>query len=351
LSHILVIDDNVTNLKLAEQVLKNYYKVTLLTSGEQALKFLSKAIPDLVLLDINMPGLNGFETYEAINSMYGEKKIPVIFLTAQSDVESEVAGLKMGAVDFITKPFIPETMLSRINSHLELEQYQKNLENIIKDKTETILKMQDAIVSSLVELVELRNGETGGHVKRTIKYLEILSEQMVNEGVYSEYLTDDYIIEMSRSAALHDIGKIGIADSMLLKQASLDQEEREFMKQHTVFGANALKKAMEKTEGSDFLKTAYDMALSHHEWFNGKGYPNSISGYDIPLSARIMAVADVYDALTTERPYKKAFSHEKAKSIIIEGKGTQFEPAIIDVFEKYDTLFEDAAREFDKELI
>lgn len=345
----MVIDDNVTNLKLAEQVLKNIYKVTLLTSGEQALKFLSKATPDLILLDINMPVMDGFQTYAKIKENFTKKDIPVIFLTADNNSEIEVKCFQIGAVDYISKPFVPETMLTRIASHIELQQYQTNLKDIINEKTDIIFQMQNALVTSLVELVELRNGETGGHVKRTIRFLEILSRKMVAEGVYADVLTDDYINEMSRSAALHDIGKIGISDALLLKQTSLDDQEREFMKLHTTFGANALKKAMMQSPDPGFLKTAYDMALSHHEWFNGNGYPNAISGYDIPLCARIMAVADVYDALTAKRPYKDAFSHEKAKQIMLEGRGKQFDPKILDVFLKYDNLFEQAVIDLNNE--
>lgn len=332
MEHILIVDDNITNLKLAEQVLKPAYKVTLLTSAIQTMKFLMRNTPDLILLDIKMPGINGFETLATIKSIPRLSQIPVIFLTALNDHKSEIKCLQLGAVDFIAKPFIPELMLSRIKLHLELSRYRKNLEGLVNEKTETIENLQDTMVVGLAELVECRDGETGGHIKRTAKYLEILVKSMEEQGFYPDILTSDYVHNMIRSAPLHDIGKIGISDNVLLKQGSFDETEREYMQQHTTLGGKALQKVINATDGESFLYVAKDMSLCHHEKWDGTGYPNGLSKNEIPLCARIMAVADVYDALTSKRPYKKPFSHEKAVQIILEGKGTQFDPDIVDIF-------------------
>lgn len=350
MDHIVIVDDNVTNLKFAEQALKPYYKVTLLTSAAQTMKFLSKRTPDLILLDINMPEINGYEIFSTIKSIDRLKQIPIIFLTALNDVESELKCLKLGALDFISKPFAPELMLSRIKIHLELATYRKNLEFLVNEKTRTIERLQDSMVVGLAELVECRDGETGGHIKRTAKYLEILVRAMLNAGFYADILTEEYIHNIIRSAPLHDIGKIGISDNILLKQGDFDKNERDYMKQHTTLGGMALQKVIDATDGENFLYVARDMALCHHEKWDGTGYPSGISGHSIPLCARIMAIADVYDALTSKRPYKKPFSHSKAVDIIVNSSGTHFEPCIVDVFESVSDSFNDISQLYKQEL-
>lgn len=348
MDHILIVDDSVTNLKFAEQTLKPHYKVTLLTSAIQTMKFLLKNTPDLILLDINMPDTNGYEIFSTIKSINRLSKIPIIFLTSLNDAENELKCLKLGAVDFISKPFIPELMLSRIQIHLELSNYRKNLEFLVHKKTETIEKLQNSMVVGLAELVECRDGETGGHVKRTAKYLEILVNAMAEAGIYSDILTDEYIHNIIRSAPLHDIGKIGISDNILLKQGSFDENELEYMKQHTTLGGMALQKVIDATEGENFLYVAKDMALCHHEKWDGTGYPAGLCKYSIPLCARIMAIADVYDALTSERPYKKPFSHEKAVNIISNSSGTHFEPCIVDAFNSVSDSFNNIFQQYNE---
>lgn len=340
LKHVLVIDDNVTNLKFAEKTLKPYYKVSLLISGAQTLKFLSKNKPDLILLDINMPDMDGYETLIKIRENSELDNVPVIFLTDLSDSESEVRGIELGAVDFIIKPFIPQTMLSRVKMHLEFSEYKNDLENKVHEKTEIIEHLQDVMMLSLAELVECRDENTGGHVKRTAEYVKILTDEIVEEGLYSDILTPEYIRDIVRSAPLHDIGKIGINDATLLKAVSLDYEEFEHMKNHAELGGQTLQKMINETNGESFLYVAKDMAYYHHEKWDGSGYPSGLKGEEIPISARIMAVADVYDALTTKRPYKEAFEHETALKIIIDGKGKMFDPNIIDIFEKISYKFQ-----------
>lgn len=350
MEHILVIDDNIMNLKFVEQALKPQYKVTLLTSGMQTMEFLSKNTPDLILLDIKMPKINGYEIFKIIKSIDRFKNMPIIFLTALNNVEIELKCLKLGAVDFITKPFVPELMLSRIKTHLELANYRKNLEILVHKKTKTIENLQDSIIIGLIELVEFRDGETGGHIKRTATYLKILVYAMKEAGVYSKELTEEYIHNIIRSAPLHDIGKIGISDAILLKRGTFDENERDYMKQHTNLGGMTLQRVIDATDSESFLYVAKDMALCHHEKWDGTGYPSGLSGYNIPLCARIMALADVYDALTSKRHYKKPYSHSKAVEIILDGSGTHFEPCIVDVFKTISDKFNVVSEIYNQEV-
>lgn len=333
LKHILVIDDSVANLKLVEKILKPYYEIDLLISGIQTLKFLSKNKPDLILLDTNMPDMDGYETLRKIRENRDLDNIPVIFLMDTLDSERVINCIELGAVDYIMKPFVPQIMLTRIKTHLEFSAYKNHLESIVSEKTDVIEHLQDIIMLSLAELVECRDENTGGHVKRTAEYARILTEEIVAADLYSDILTPKYIRDIVRSAPLHDVGKIGINDATLFKAGSLDNEEFEYMKNHAALGAEALQKMINETNVESFLYVAKDMAHYHHEKWDGTGYPTGLKGEEIPISARIMAIADVYDALTTKRPYKEAFTHEKAVEIIIEGKGKGFDPNIIDVFE------------------
>ena len=330
--HILVVDDSVTNLKLAEQTLKPYYKVTLLVSGEQTLKFLSKNKPDLILLDIKMPGMDGFETIKAIKDNEFTKDIPVIFLTAISESASELKGLNMGAIDFIAKPFVPEVMLRRVSMQIELKNYRDNMEKLVREKTKMVEQLQDVIVLSITDLVEFRDKITGGHARRTANYLKILLDHLRTKPQYQNYLDDEMVTNMLRAAPLHDVGKIGINDDILTNTGILNDAEFEYMKKHTTLGALAFEKASEEIPGNKFLGVAKDMALSHHERWNGAGYPYGLKGEDIPFSARLMAIADVYDALTTKRSYKEPMSHEDALKLMTDLRGTHFQPELIDEF-------------------
>ncbi len=332
MKHILVVDDNVTNLKLVKTTLEPEFKVTMLTSGTQTLKFLEKNVPDLILLDINMPNLDGFGVIEKMKDNGTFAVAPIIFLTALSDPETEARALSAGVMDFITKPFVPQTMLSRIRMHLEINEYRRNLEVLVDEKTKVVEELQDAVSTSIAELVGCRDGYTGEHIKRTCKYIKVLADEMFAEGLYPEELNQKFIGELLRAASLHDIGKVGISDDILCKPGRFTEDEFDFMKKHTQLGGDTLQQAIDQTGIESFLYVARDMAYYHHERWDGKGYLYKLSGADIPLCARIMAIADVYDALTSIRPYKNAFSHEKAKEIITEGRGTSFDPSIVDAF-------------------
>ncbi len=336
---ILVVDDSPTILKVVEKALKGIYKAVLLTSGMQALRYLKKNTPDLILLDINMPEMNGYQTITEIHKLPEASSIPVIFLTASTDADSEVQGLELGAVDFIVKPFVTKSMLSRIHNHLELDEYRKNLEGMVEEKTRQIELVQDALVISLTELVECRDGQTGGHSKRVAFYTGLLLDALYARRKFPETINEKYIRDVKRGAVLHDIGKVGIADTALLKSTRLSDQEMEYMHLHTTFGGQALDHAIEKIKMPSFLSHARDLAYYHHEKWNGKGYPRGLAGENIPLCARVLSVADVYDALTSKRSYKEPFSHEKAMEIILGDKGTAFDPEIIDVFEEIQGKF------------
>lgn len=340
--HVLIIDDDVTNLKVAEKILNPYYKVSLLISGIQTLKFLSKNKPDLILLDIDMPDMDGYETLTKIRQNPELCDIPVILLTDLSNSENYVKEIESGNVDFIIKPFIPQIMLSRIKVHLEFCEYKNDLENKVHEKTEMIEHLQDVMMLSLAELVECRDENTGGHVKRTAEYVRILTEEIVEAGLYNDILTEEYIKDIVRSAPLHDVGKIGIDDSTLLKAGALDDEEFEHMKNHAELGGQTIQKMINETNVESFLYIAKDMAHYHHEKWDGSGYPCGLKGEEIPISARIMAIADVYDALTTKRPYKEAFEHDVAVKIITDGKGKMFDPKIVEIFEEIHYKFQSA---------
>lgn len=340
MKHILLVDDSVLNLKVAAGILRDSYKVSVVKSGEQALQFLQIQIPDLILLDINMPDMDGFETITYIKKDEKTQNIPVIFLTASHDSENEVRGFELGAVDFITKPFTPESMMLRIETQLELSSYRKELEKKIEEKTNHILVLEDSIIRCFCEMIECHDNETGGHIMRTVKYVKILARELSKLDKYKDIITDEYVHLLARSAPLHDIGKIGIRDNILLKQSRLDNSEYAKIKEHTIIGARMLENIIEDSEYNEYLNMGKDMALSHHERYDGKGYPYGIAGDDIPLCARIMAVADVYDALVSKRIYKDETSHITACATIAEGRGTQFDPDVVDVFLRVEKEFE-----------
>lgn len=354
--HILVVDDVPANLKYAEQLLGERYRLTLAVSGAQALKFLTKAEPDLILLDINMPEMDGCTVLTRLKENPATEKIPVIILTSDADSAMEIKCLALGAVDFIRKPYVTEIMLSRIETQIELNEYRHKLEYMVDEKTAVIERLQDVMSTCFAELVESRDGTTGGHIKNTTRYFSVFIEELAKYDRYKDILTPDYRRSLVRAAPLHDIGKIGINDSVLRKESTLDKEEFEHMKthariggdtfqnifssvegvHHSLMGADALEKVCDtmvhESADTEFLHIARDMALYHHERWNGTGYPTGISGEDIPLCARILSIVDVYDALTSKRSYKDAFSHEKAMDIIIHDREIFFDPELTDIF-------------------
>ena len=338
---ILMIDDARLNLATAREVLKEDYALYEATSAKQGFEIMEEVLPDLILLDIIMPEMDGYEMITQLKSNRRLKSIPVIFLTAVADPVSEVKGFNLGAVDFITKPFVAPVMKRRIATQLQLYSYQNELEEIVEQKVEEVEKMQHMLASGFAELVESRDGVTGGHIKNTLIYYEAFVEVLQHVPQYKDEVTPEFVKLSVRAAPLHDIGKIGIDDNVLRKQSGLERSEMRYMQTHSELGGATFHKIRKIFPENEFLQIAENMALYHHERWDGNGYPVGLSGTEIPIEARIMSVVDVYDALTSQRPYKKPFTHERSMEIIREGKGTQFDPDLVDQFVKAGELIRD----------
>jgi putative two-component system response regulator len=336
---IILVDDNPTNLRIGKSVLATQYRVATSPSAEKMFDILKNNNPAIILLDIDMPEMNGYEAIKILKSKPETKNIPVIFLTAKTDSDDELEGLSLGAIDYITKPFQPSLLLKRIEVHLlvesqrkKLQYFNENLQKMVEEKTQNILELQNALLKTIAELVECRDNVTGGHIERTQKGVKILLEELEKSGIYQEETKNWDANLLLQSCQLHDVGKISIDDNILKKPGKLSNEEFDEMKKHTVFGEQVIEKIETLAKESDFLIYAKIFAASHHEKWDGTGYPRGLKGNEIPLLGRIMAIADVYDALISVRPYKKAFTHDEAVRIITEGSGTQFDPALVVLF-------------------
>ena len=330
---IMLVDDDITCLSAGKAALSEDYTVLTVDSGEKALELLKVKKPDLILLDIEMQGLDGFEVIKIIKANPEYAKIPVIFLTAIDNAINEFEGLSYGAAVYITKPFNTLILKKRIETHISLAEHMHNLEDLVEIRAAKIKQLQDAILSTVAELVEFRDDNTGGHIDRTQAYLKVLADKLLERGLYNEVLAVWNIAEMVHAAQLHDVGKISIPDAILNKPGKLTDEEFAIMKTHAKRGEEAIMKIIAKVDESEFLQQAALMAYTHHERWDGNGYPQRLKGEEIPIHGRLMAIADVYDALISERPYKKAFTHEEAVKIISDGKGTQFDPYLTELFE------------------
>ncbi|AEF81109.1 HD domain-containing phosphohydrolase [Leadbettera azotonutricia] len=336
---ILLVDDSQVNLKMARNTLMNKYDVFTVPSAEKMFLFLESNPADLILLDILMPNVSGYKAISVLKKNEKTRDIPVIFLTSKSDPGSELEGFNLGAVDYIAKPFSPPLLIKRVDAHMlvesqkrELQYLNDNLQHLVDEKTGAVLSLQNGILKTISNLVEWRDDVTGEHVERTEYSLRILTEAMRKKQVYIDELENWNLELFFQSAQLHDVGKIAIRDQILLKTSRLTPEEFEEMKKHTTFGERIIKKIQEGAKETVFLTHARIMAGSHHEKWDGSGYPRGLAGEDIPLQGRIMAVVDVYDALVSQRPYKKAFSPDEAAGIIGSEKGRHFDPRITDIF-------------------
>ena len=345
---IVIVDDDMTSLTVARKNLADKYNVFVAPSGEKLFVLLEKVSPALLLLDVDMPEMDGYKVMEKLKTKEKTSHFPVIFLTAQIDPESEIKGLNLGAVDYITKPFSRELLLKRIDLHIEFEKQKRELlkhnltlEGEVDKKTQTVWELQNAILKTVAELIESRDNVTGSHIERTQHYLNLLVNHLIEHDVYTDELLTWDIDLLIMSSQLHDVGKISIGDDILMKPGKLTDEEFIEMKKHTTYGVDIIGKIAENTEENDFLQYAEIMAGSHHEKWDGSGYPLGLKGNQIPLQGRLMALIDVYDALTNDRPYKKAFSHEEAVEIIRQGSGTHFDPLINGIFLLYESTFKD----------
>jgi putative two-component system response regulator len=352
---ILIVDDTPDNISLLAALLKGKYKIKIATNGMKALQIAATAPhPDLILLDVMMPHMDGHETCQRLKSNPDTADIPVIFLTAKSQVEDEEAGLTLGAVDYIAKPISPPILFARVatqlnlkNAHQLLQDNNKHLEYLVTERTEQLSKMQDATIMAMASLAETRDNETGNHIRRTQNYVAALARQLQAHPRFAAVLTEDNIELLYKSAPLHDIGKVGVPDRILLKPGKLDADEFEIMKLHTVYGRDTIISVEKHLGGSNgFLTFAREIAYSHQEKWDGSGYPENLQGEQIPVSARLMAVADVYDALISKRVYKPAFSHQEALDIMRKGRGSHFDPDILDAFFQIEGAFRAIADTF-----
>ena len=351
---ILIVDDTPANITLLCSLLGDKYRNKVATNGLKALRIAeADPRPDLILLDIMMPEMDGYEVCERLKENEYTRDIPVIFLTAKTQEADEAKGFALGAVDYITKPISPPILLARVQTHLALQQAREYLshqnellEEQVMERTHRLDNLQNAILVALGSLAETRDGDTGAHVKRTQSYVRELAMALREHPKFREILTPSYIDMVYKTASLHDIGKVGVRDSILLKPGPLTSEEFEEMKKHTTFGRNAIMAAERSLDTPEtFLIVAREIAYSHHECWDGSGYPEGLKGDEIPISARLMAIADVYDAITSKRSYKEAISHTEAVQIIAKEKGTHFDPDLVDAFMNIHSDFERIALE------
>jgi len=359
-STIVIVDDNIANLRIGKNALSAAYDVYTVLSAEKMFALLQKNKPQLVLLDVDMPVMDGYAAIRLLKSNPMTKDIPVIFLTGKSDERSELEGLSLGAIDYIAKPFSPPLLRKRIEVHLMLEaqkrmledqadtlelqaqalkNFNENLQNLVEEKTEKVITLQNAILQTVADLVESRDSTTGGHIARIQHGIGILANALRERGLYEEDMQGWALEQLVESSQLHDVGKIAISDVILNKPGKLDAEEFAEIKKHAQLGVRIIERIEALTPGSDFLWHAKVCSGSHHEKWDGTGYPQGLSGTDIPLQGRLMAVADVYDALVSRRPYKEALCHEDAVDIILAGRGTHFDPVLTDLFEDMSDCF------------
>lgn len=346
---ILIVDDMPENLQVLMETLRERgYKVRPAPNGNLALRGALSYPPDLILLDINMPEMSGYEVCERLKANEKLKAIPVIFVSGMTEMIDKVKAFSTGGVDYITKPFQREEVLARVETHLklrkiqiQLEKHNYDLEDMVKEKVKEISESQIAAIFAIAKLSESRDGDTGKHLERTQGFCKLLAAGLGKLPGYQSIITPNYIENIYHASPLHDIGKVAIPDIILLKPERLSCNEFEMMKKHTSIGAETLQAVSRRYPRNSFINMGIAIAKSHHEKWDGGGYPEGLSGPDIPLSARIMAVADVYDALRSKRCYKRPFSHEESCRIILQDSGTHFDPNIVAAFRELHTKFEE----------
>ncbi len=336
---ILLVEDSKSDMMILESILSDYH-LCYAFDGAEAMEILQGQNDfDIMILDLSMPKMNGFEILAAIGKDKKKFNITTIILTNSEEVENEIRGLDMGAVDYIRKPVNYQSLRKRVEIHIRLreaskflEKHNAILEETVQERTRELAITRNITIHALVKLLEVRNIESSNHALRTQKYMLELCRHLSKKDKYRNILTDEYIKELYNTAPLHDIGKVGIPDSILLKPGKLTPKEFEYMKKHTTFGVKALRCDTDNTDSYTFLKTASQIIGEHHERYDGKGYPRGLKGEEISLPGRLMAIIDVFDALISERVYKPAIEYETALQIIAQGKGTQFDADLVDGF-------------------
>lgn len=355
---ILIVDDSRTDCMIISGMLGDFELLTAV-NGLEAMQLIDKN-PDieLIILDLNMPVMNGFQVLETLRSDAKYAKLRAIILTNYDEIDNEIRGLKLGAVDYIRKPINLESLRVRIDIHIKLKNIQNKIEhdNVLLDamvlkKTVELIATRDITIHALVGLLEVRNVESSNHTRRTQAMMKALCEHLKHKERYKNILTDAYINELVTTTPLHDIGKVGIPDCILLKPAKLTTDEFKCMKKHVEYGVNALKNEVYCDDDiPDFIKIAIEIAGSHHEKYDGSGYPRGLSGESIPLPGRLMAVIDVYDALISKRVYKPAFEYAESIEIIKQGIGSHFDPHIVEGFLEIQDQIHEITERFTQEF-
>jgi len=343
---IILVDDNKATLTMGREMLKTFYKIYLAPSAAKLFELCETFLPDLILLDIDMPDMNGYEAIKRLKADARLADIPVIFLTAKNDDESEVDGLDLGAADYMSKPFSGPLLLKRVSNQLliiqqkrellasqaALEDHMHHLAETVHSEAKKVTTMQNALIATVADLVECRDAYTGGHVTRTQRYLKALMSEVIRKGLYKDEISEWDIEHFLACSPLHDIGKIAISDLILNKSGKLTPDEFEIMKTHVTVGVDAIERIIDKMGENAFMLHTLYITGTHHEKWDGTGYPMGLKGNNIPLEGQLMAIADVYDSLISTRPYKKALTHEKVCEIIKEGAGSHFNPVLVDAF-------------------
>jgi putative two-component system response regulator len=344
---ILIVDDSEMITQMLGEMLNDSYTIVTSNNGHKALDIVSEdPPPDIILLDVKMPGMSGYDVCVQLKALEKTRSIPVIFITGLNGEDNEYRGLELGALDYISKPFNLSLVKARIRNHLELKRHRDNLEELVQIRTKELELTQEVAMESMGTLAEFRDPETGGHIKRTQHFMKALAVHLKDHDKFKYMLQDSTINLLYKSAPLHDIGKVAISDSILLKPGKLTDEEFEEMKKHTVYGRDVIHAAAKRLGDNSFLHIAEEIAYTHHEKWDGKGYPQGLKGEEIPVSGRIMAIADVYDALISKRVYKPPMPHQKAVSIICDEQGIHFDPDIVKAFMDLSEIFRNIALRF-----
>ena len=347
--NLLLVDDMPENLRFLSASLKSEgYKIRVAPNGELALAMIQEEMPDLVLLDIDMPGLNGYEVCARLKASADLKKVPVIFLSAMQDNQAKVLAFSHGGVDYVTKPFRIEELLARISTHLELQdlrdelqQHNKSLLKMVAEQFKEIYAAQLTTIFALIKLSESRDDDTGKHIERVGSYAQHLAKAAQQSTLYNCEINEQFILDIYHAAAMHDVGKVGISDSVLLKPGKLTPDEFDVIKGHTTIGFHTLSTISQSYPQNHMISLGAEVAYCHHEKWDGQGYPRGLKGDEIPLSARIVAISDVYDALRSKRPYKNPFDHEQAIKFLKAGSGSHFDPGLIEILGTLETDFDD----------
>ena len=339
---VLIVDDVEINRIILREIISDDYDVMEAQDGIEAvdLLFNQKISPTAILLDIIMPKMNGFEVLERVRGDARTENIPVIFITSVDSTADETQGFRLGVSDYITKPFNADIVKVRLETQIKLFRYQTGLEEIIEEKTAELNKTYERTLETLATIIEYRNLESGTHIRRTSLLTEIMIRAMMQDEYYKEALKKEKIHSLIKSTVLHDIGKIGVMDSILLKPGRLTDDEFEQVKTHTTMGHEIIQRISTQMSDDDmYLKYGSDICYAHHERWDGRGYPQGLAGEDIPIAARILSIVDVYDALVNERCYKPPMSYDEAKQLILDGAGTQFDPGLCRIFDQVSDRF------------